>query len=148
VDGVSLSELMRDLGRRGETFALADALYVIDQVTSALAYAHRATDRESGALIGVVHRDVTPRNILLSHDGVVKLTDFGIARVLQGPSLRPRRGRAWSRARSATWRRSRRRENTSTRAPTSSQSAWSSTRSSSGATRFGASPTSPACARS
>lgn len=49
----------------------AEAIQYIDQVLSALAYAHR---------VGVVHRDIKPANIILSPDGVAKLTDFGIAK--------------------------------------------------------------------
>jgi serine/threonine-protein kinase len=48
-------------------------------VARGLQYAHRITDK--GSHLGLVHRDVTPHNVLLSYEGAVKLTDFGIARV-------------------------------------------------------------------
>jgi len=48
------------------------------EVARGLAYAHRLT--ENGQSLGLVHRDVTPHNVLLSFDGAVKLTDFGIAK--------------------------------------------------------------------
>src|SRR5262249_61399125 len=48
------------------------------EVARGLAYAHRLTDH--GQPLGLVHRDVTPHNVLVSYDGAVKLTDFGIAK--------------------------------------------------------------------
>ncbi len=83
VDGASLAELLRAVP--GRPLAAADALHVAEHVAAALAYAHGLAD-PAGRPEGVVHRDVTPRNILISRDGVVKLTDFGIARALSAPS--------------------------------------------------------------
>jgi len=57
-------------------------LYVTAEVCRALAYAHGKTDLVSGRPLGIVHRDVSPQNILLSEQGEVKLTDFGIAKAM------------------------------------------------------------------
>jgi tRNA A-37 threonylcarbamoyl transferase component Bud32 len=84
VDGLSLAELLDDLHDRGERLALAEALHVVETVCDALAYAHRLTD-EGGRPLGIVHRDVNPRNILVSREGLVKLADFGIAK-RRGPA--------------------------------------------------------------
>ena len=65
VEGTSLHERLSQ-----GPLSLAEAIGYIRQVLSALAYAHER---------GVIHRDVKPRNILLTRDGTVKLTDFGIA---------------------------------------------------------------------
>lgn len=53
--------------------------FIISRVCRALDYAHNKRDSR-GQLLGVVHRDVSPKNIMLSFEGVVKLTDFGIAK--------------------------------------------------------------------
>ncbi|KIG16777.1 serine/threonine protein kinase [Enhygromyxa salina] len=50
-----------------------------EQLASALAYVHALTD-DSGRALGLVHRDVSPTNVLVSRTGAVKLSDFGIAK--------------------------------------------------------------------
>src|SRR5690606_25377169 len=54
------------------------SVYVISEVLDALDFAHKQADPE-GRLLGIVHRDVSPSNILVSRRGDVKLVDFGIA---------------------------------------------------------------------
>ena len=82
IDGASLAALLK---ARGGALPIADALYIAESVAAALAYAHGLVDKNNRP-DGVVHRDVTPRNILVSNDGVVKLADFGIAKALSAPS--------------------------------------------------------------
>jgi serine/threonine protein kinase len=79
VDGVSCSALLRAASQRGETLPLGAALYVAREILLALAFAHEATD-EAGRALGIVHRDVSPSNVLVSRVGNVKLIDFGITR--------------------------------------------------------------------
>jgi serine/threonine-protein kinase len=78
VDGADLRQLEELAKKAGTSIPLDLALHVGSGVARALAYAHSAKDG-SGRLLAVVHRDVSPSNILVSWDGVVKLTDFGIA---------------------------------------------------------------------
>lgn len=77
VDGCTLQAVLDEpMQPRPE---LAFVLHVVEQIAAALHYVHEARDADGGDL-GLVHRDVTPANILLGRDGVVKLADFGIAR--------------------------------------------------------------------
>jgi serine/threonine protein kinase len=73
VEGVSLEEPLRQGALEVRT-----AVHYIDQVLAALAFAHER---------GVIHRDIKPANILIATGGVVKLTDFGIARAAGGQRL-------------------------------------------------------------
>jgi serine/threonine-protein kinase len=57
------------------------AAFIVSRVARGLAYAHQKCDRE-GRHLNIVHRDIGPKNVLMNHEGDVKLTDFGIAKAL------------------------------------------------------------------
>ncbi len=78
VRGKSLAELHRRARLLARPFPPVLAAQISLEVARGLAYAHRLT--EHGQSLGLVHRDVTPHNVLVSYEGAVKLTDFGIAK--------------------------------------------------------------------
>lgn len=79
VEGTTVGRLLRTAASRLETVPLCPALHIAHEASGALAYAHNLRD-DQGKPLSVVHRDVSPANLLLDHQGRVKLTDFGIAR--------------------------------------------------------------------
>jgi serine/threonine protein kinase len=80
VDGQSLDAILAALRAEGKHPSLAQSLQIALDVARALDCAHTLTD-DGGRPEGVVHRDVTPGNVLVSRQGLVKLTDFGIAAI-------------------------------------------------------------------
>jgi serine/threonine-protein kinase len=81
VEGYDLNSLLRQLTKRRLPLPLDFALFIVREMLQALDYAHRAAD-EFGTPLGIVHRDITPSNVLISFEGEVNLCDFGIARAL------------------------------------------------------------------
>lgn len=79
VEGTNLKRIM-DLNRKRKSrLPVALTLYIMTEVCRGLAYAHDFRDNE-GKLLNVVHRDVSPPNVLLSRQGEVKIVDFGLAK--------------------------------------------------------------------
>jgi len=83
--GMDLRELLRFLPK-GQRLPLAESTAIIHRISRGLAYAH---DRKTGdAPDGIIHRDLSPHNILISTEGEIKIADFGIARAVKADATR------------------------------------------------------------
>jgi serine/threonine-protein kinase len=79
IEGDSLAHLAKLAGEKGERLPIALAATIVAQALHGLHAAHDATDR-SGEPLGIVHRDVSPQNVLVGVDGIGRVLDFGIAK--------------------------------------------------------------------
>ncbi len=89
VHGVALSRLLdraHQSGASGGVLPVAVAVSIVADTLAGLHAAHDATD-ETGRALGIVHRDVSPQNVLVGVDGVARLADFGIAKALRAEEL-------------------------------------------------------------
>jgi serine/threonine-protein kinase len=82
VQGKTLAEIVSLCSLRKEFFDVSHCCYIISEAAKGLHYAHTLRNEETGAPLNIVHRDVTPQNIMCSGNGEVKVLDFGIAKVM------------------------------------------------------------------
>jgi serine/threonine-protein kinase len=80
VDGVDLKWILEWRRRVGRRLTIGQTIYIIMEVCKGLAYAHELTHPETGERLNIVHRDVSPANVLISRSGEIKLADFGLAK--------------------------------------------------------------------
>jgi eukaryotic-like serine/threonine-protein kinase len=79
IRGVNLEQFGQQLSLSGRKLPAELAVFIVSRIARGLAYAHAKTDSEGGHL-GIVHRDISPKNIMIAFEGDVKVTDFGIAK--------------------------------------------------------------------
>ena len=83
VEGKDVKGILRKLAERRVMLPMEYAVYIAHEMCKGLDYAHKRTDMQ-GTPLGIIHRDVSPSNILVSYSGEVKVADFGIAKVEGG----------------------------------------------------------------
>ncbi len=85
IEGWNLRQILRQARAKGLAPSTKMSLRIAAQIGRALAYAHQCSD-DQGNPLGLVHRDVTPANVLISQSGELKIIDFGIAHTIaKGP---------------------------------------------------------------
>jgi serine/threonine-protein kinase len=80
VDGCNLKGLIERQKQKGKRIEIGHSIYLMIECCKALQYAHSLEHPETNEPLGIVHRDISPPNILLSKNGEVKLVDFGLAK--------------------------------------------------------------------
>lgn len=91
VEGFDLRDLLRACSKKQLPLPVQYALLICIEMLRGLDYAHKKQD-ESGTPLGIVHRDVSPSNVLISFEGDVKLCDFGIALAFGAEAFLPEAG--------------------------------------------------------
>ncbi|MFH1024035.1 MAG: serine/threonine-protein kinase [Planctomycetota bacterium] len=79
IEGVNLEDFLRKHKEMGRRMPVDIAAFIASRVCRGLEYAHAKCDKQ-GRILNVVHRDISPKNIMISIEGVAKITDFGIAK--------------------------------------------------------------------
>jgi len=79
IDGINLEQFFFRHEEKGKRVPVEIATFIVSRVCRGLEYAHNKRD-DDGNLLGIVHRDVSPKNVMITNEGEVKLTDFGVAK--------------------------------------------------------------------
>ncbi len=81
ISGINLRELIKKLKNVKKPIDIRHAVYIVKEVASGLSYAHNAIESNTGQPLNLIHRDISPQNIMLSFDGEIRIIDFGISKI-------------------------------------------------------------------
>lgn len=80
LDGRNLRQILNKMKKQGLMLSTEQVLYIIREVAAGLDHAHRCLDKQTGKPLNIIHRDMSPQNIMVSFEGECKIIDFGIAK--------------------------------------------------------------------
>lgn len=80
VEGRNLRQVLNKMKKLNQNFSLSQIVYIIKEVAAGLDHAHRCLDGSTGKPLNLIHRDMSPQNIMVSFEGETKIVDFGIAK--------------------------------------------------------------------
>ncbi len=80
VEGKNLRQLLNTLKKRKKKLSIDQIVYIIKEVASGLDHAHKCIDASTGKPLNIIHRDMSPQNVMTSFEGEIKIVDFGIAK--------------------------------------------------------------------
>ncbi len=80
VEGRNLRQILNRMKRVDKFFSVAQVVHIIKQVAAGLDHAHRCIDPTTGQPLNIIHRDMSPQNVMLGFEGESKIVDFGIAK--------------------------------------------------------------------
>jgi serine/threonine protein kinase len=80
VEGRNLRQIVNELKKQDNHLRIDQVVFIVKEVAAGLDHAHRSLDGTTGKPLNIIHRDMSPQNIMVSFDGEIKIIDFGIAK--------------------------------------------------------------------
>ncbi len=80
VEGRNLRQILNKMKKTGQQYSPEQIVYIMREVAAGLEHAHRSIDESTGKPKNIIHRDISPQNVMVSFEGEVKIVDFGIAK--------------------------------------------------------------------